>query len=140
MHGESSNSEQAAVDYAADLAGFFGAGAVPRFDLILLGMGSDGHCASLFPNTRGLAESARWVVVNEPGLQPFVPRITITLPVINSAANVLFMVAGADKTETVVRVLTGPKQPNDLPSQAVHSTDGTLTWLLDRAAAAGLPA
>lgn len=129
------NPEQAASDYQSELARIFGSGQVPAFDLILLGMGSDGHCASLFPGTAALAEKSRLVVRNEPGLEPFVPRVTLTLTVLNNARNVLFLVAGADKAETAVRVLEGPYAPTELPSQSVRPTGGTLTWLMDRAAA-----
>ncbi len=108
----------------------------PRFDLILLGMGPDGHTASLFPGKPSLQEKARLIVVSEPGLPPFVPRLTFTYPVLNSAANVLFLVTGADKAGTLSRMLTGPLDGESLPSQQVAPTDGTLAWLVDRAAMA----
>jgi 6-phosphogluconolactonase len=135
---ELSSAEDAAAAYASDLSSYFGAGVLPRFDLILLGMGSDGHCASLFPGMPALREEARWAVASEPGLQPFVPRVTLTFPVLNNAANVMFLVAGPDKSDTVRRVIEGPSVPDELPSQSVRPTEGTLTWLLDRDAAAGL--
>jgi len=130
--------EQAAEQYTQTLADTFGASTLPRFDLILLGMGSDGHTASLFPHSAALNEASRWVVRNEPGLQPFVPRVTLTFPVINNAANVLFLVAGKDKTEMAAKVLQGPPAPHEMPSQSVQPQNGTLTWLLDRDAARGL--
>ena len=111
------------------------AGQPPRFDLILLGMGPDGHCASLFPHKPALHETERLIVASEPGLKPFVERLTSTYSVLNNAANVLFLVAGEDKAETLVRVLQGPDDFDTLPSQAVHPNNGTLTWLIDRAAA-----
>ncbi len=132
---EQTDPEQAAADYAAELAEFFGSASIPRFDLILLGMGSDGHCASLFPGSAALEERSKWVVQNEPGLKPFVPRVTLTFPIINNAANVLFLVAGDDKATTAAEVLQGPVDSHRLPSQSVRPTNGTLTWLMDRAAA-----
>src|SRR5207248_3321496 len=116
---EQPDNATAALSYEEELRRFFAASELPRFDLVLLGMGPDGHCASLFPHKPALADTARWVVATEPGLEPFVPRITMTLPVLNNAANVMFLVVGADKAETVTRVLTGPKRPDDLPSQSV---------------------
>lgn len=138
IHADQPDPEMAAEQYAQEIAQHFGATTLPRFDLVLLGMGSDGHTASLFPNTTALTEADRWVVRNEPGLQPFVPRVTLTFPVINNAANILFLVAGKDKAETAARVLTGPSAPHQLPSQSVQPGDGSLTWLFDRDAAHGL--
>ena len=132
--------EEAALQYEQTLREQFRleAGTLPRFDLILLGMGPDGHCASLFPHKPALQEEERLVVVTEPGLKPFVPRLTFTLPVLNHAAHVLFLVAGEDKAETLARVLTGPRNPEVLPSQSVLPTEGTVTWLVDREAASRL--
>lgn len=129
--------EAGAAQYEAHLRGFFGLaeGAFPRFDLILLGMGPDGHCASLFPQKPALRERERLVVLTEPGLQPFVPRLTLTFPALNAAAHILFLVAGADKAETLARVLHGPPDPENLPAQSVAPTNGELLWLLDQEAA-----
>ena len=129
--------EEAATRYEETLRKEFGIkeSEIPRFDLILLGMGSDGHTASLFPHKDSLKETARFVVVAEPGLEPFVPRLTLTLPVLNNAVEVLFLVAGEDKAATVKRVFDGKVLPKELPSQTVKPTQGTLTWLLDKAAA-----
>jgi 6-phosphogluconolactonase len=112
-------------------------GGVPTFDLILLGMGPDGHTASLFPGTAALREEARLVAAN------FVPRLnahrlTFTPPLINAAANVMFMVAGSGKAETLRAVLEGEHQPDGLPAQIVSPANGRLTWLVDRAAASQL--
>ena len=107
---------------------------LPRFDLILLGMGSDGHTASLFPGTAVVHESQRLVAA------PWVEklntfRITLTPPVLCNAAHVVFAAGGADKAEALQSVLYGPYQPDLYPSQVVKPTHGTLLWLVDKAAA-----
>jgi 6-phosphogluconolactonase len=137
MPGERPDPDEAAREYEAQLHSFFGLaeGALPRFDLILLGLGPDGHCASLFPHKPALQERKRLVVASEPGLEPFVTRLTLTLPVLNHAAQLLFLVAGANKAETLVRVLNGPRDPETLPAQAIAPANGTLSWLVDREAA-----
>ena len=122
--------EEARNLYETDLRSFFST-PYPRFDLILLGMGEDGHCASLFPGKAALQETSSWVTVSEPGLKPFVPRITVTYPVLNHARNLLFMVAGADKAEALQKVMEGPFDPDNLPSQKVSPIDGSHTWLID---------
>ena len=130
----------AARQYAEDLLHFFKLqpGQIPRFDLILLGMGPDGHTASLFPHKPALHEQTRLAVVTEPGLKPFVPRITLTYPVLNNAAHVLFLVDKADKADKVAAILEGAADFDSLPAQAVQPTNGELTWFLDKAAAANL--
>lgn len=132
--------EEAAQRYEADLREGFAlaAGELPGFDLILLGMGPDGHCASLFPHKPSLHVTDRLVVASEPGLAPFVPRITLTLSVLNAAANVFFMVEGTAKAERVAQILQGPPAPDDLPSQSVQPANGELLWLLDKGAASRL--
>jgi len=107
---------------------------LPRFDLILLGMGSDGHTASIFPGTRSIRGTSRWVST------PWVPRLakrrmTLTLPVLNAAHRVLFLVAGAEKAETLRDVLERPLDP-PLPAQLVIVPEGKRTFLVDEAAAA----
>ncbi len=129
--------EDAAKDYAQTLMSFFGAG-IPQFDLVLLGMGDDGHTASLFPHTAALDETQEWVVANHVP-QKDVWRITLTLPVINAARQVMFLVAGAPKAKRLREVLYGPRQPLDLPAQSVQPTNGNLLWLVDAAAASALP-
>ena len=114
-----------------------GPGVLPRFDLILLGMGPDGHTASLFPGSESLSEVSRRVVTTPPGMAPYVPRITLTMPVLNNAANVIFLAAGQDKAEMAARVL-GPSSSEPFPAQRVQPAEGSLTWLLDRAAAGSL--
>lgn len=114
-------------------------GQQPRFDLVLLGMGPDGHTASLFPHTAALHAHDRIVVANPvPKLNTF--RITLTAPAINNATAVVLLVAGADKADALAQVLTGPRDPETYPSQLIAPTNGTLTWLVDQAAAAELPA
>lgn len=113
-----------------------GDGGIPRFDLILLGMGADGHTASLFPGTSALAENRRLAVAN------FVPqlgadRVTFTFPVINAAQRVLFLASGADKSAMLAEVLAGPR--SRYPAQNVYP-HGVLEWYVDRAAAAALAA
>ncbi len=130
----------AAQQYAEDLQRFFKLqpGQLPRFDLILLGMGPDGHTASLFPHKPALHEQHRLAVATEPGMQPYVTRVTLTYPVLNNAANVLFLVDKADKADKVAAILEGQADFDALPAQAVQPTNGTLTWFLDQAAAANL--
>ena len=133
--------QQAAEAYEATLRTFFGAtaGAVPRFDLILLGMGPDGHTASLFPGTAAVRETAHLVVA--PWVEKFQTyRITMTPPVLCNATHVIFAVGGADKAATLRQVLSGDYQPELYPAQTVKPTQGTLLWLVDTAAARLLPA
>ncbi len=127
--------EESAAAYEDELRRAFGlaAGEIPRFDLVLLGLGADGHTASLFPGTAALAERERLAVAN------WVPklgahRITLTYPVLNRAACVIFLVAGADKAAALDRVLHTEPDPELLPAQGVQPTDGELIWWVDRAA------
>jgi 6-phosphogluconolactonase len=121
--------------YEQELRSFFDAAtAWPRFDLVLLGMGDDGHTASLFPGTPAISEQHAWVMANRvEKLKTF--RITLTAPAINHAAHTLFMVTGAGKAERLAEVLYGPRDPDRLPAQLIQPVDGSLTWLVDRAAA-----
>jgi len=128
---------QAAAAYEAALQSFFclPAGSFPRFDLILLGMGPDGHTASLFPGTTALEETQHLVVAN--WVEKFSTfRITFTYPVLNSAATVAFLVSGSDKAETINKVFKDPAA--NLPCQKVQPSDGNVIWLLDKEAAEGL--
>ena len=112
----------------------------PRLDLALLGLGPDGHTASLFPGKPAVAEDHRFVVgVPEPGMEPRVARVTMTLPLLNTAREVVFLIAGADKAEAVARAFADPPDESR-PAAHVRPGAGTLTLVLDRAAAAGLPA
>jgi 6-phosphogluconolactonase len=124
----------AADDYEGQLRDQFGDG-VPALDLVLLGMGPDGHVASLFPGQPALAESRRRVVgVEEAGVEPFVPRVTLTLPVLNAAAEVLFLISGAQKAEAVARAFGEAPDP-DTPASLVSPESASLTVLLDPPAA-----
>lgn len=140
MHGED-DPEEAARAYELELraiAARSGANIVgiPVLDVVLLGIGTNGHTASLFPHTRALHENDRMVVAVE---APEVGwRITMTAPAINSARHVCFMVAGEEKAAVVARVLQGPPDFENLPAQLIAPRPGTLRWLLDEAAAARL--
>lgn len=139
IHTEMPDASAAADLYEQELRDDFqlSAGQFPRFDLIFLGMGPDGHTASLFPHTGALAVADRLVVANHiPKLNT--DRITFTAPVINAAANVAFLIAGADKAPALAAVLEGPPNPDEYPSQRIAPTSGHLYWLVDRAAAARL--
>src|SRR5262249_37401946 len=130
------DADQAATQYEAELRGFFnlGSGQMPRFDLVLLGTGPEGHTASLFPGTRALAEHERVVVADWLG-KFLTPRITVTAPVRNSAAVVAFLVSGAEKAQVLKAIFEGPYEPEQLPAQLISPLDGRLVWLLDQAAA-----
>lgn len=110
----------------------------PAFDLVLLGMGDDGHTASLFPHTEAIHELGRLVVANHVP-QKDTWRITLTSPVINAGAEVAFLIEGSAKTDVLAEVMTGPRDPERLPSQLVRPFNGKLRLLLDEAAAAKLP-
>jgi len=133
--GEEPNAGRAAELYETTLRTRFGVTqGVPRFDLVLLGMGSDGHTASLFPGTEALQEERRLVVANWVG-KLFTERITMTPSVLNEAELVIFLIAGADKALPLKGVLEGPYEPQQLPAQMVRPHHGRLVYLLDRAAA-----
>ena len=128
--------EDGARDYAGQLDEVFGHGFLPEFDLLLLGLGPDAHVASLFPGNPELGEQTKTVVgVETPGMAPLVARISLTLPVINAATQVVFLVAGADKAEAVARAFGGIRPGPDAPASLVRPEPGELTVLLDPAAA-----
>jgi 6-phosphogluconolactonase len=133
--------EVAAAHYESELRNSFrleGAES-PRFDLVALGMGGDGHTASLFPHTEAIHEMSRLVAANHvPQKDSW--RITLTWPVINHASSVFFLISGADKAAILNEVLTGSRDPERLPSQLIWPSSGILTLILDKAAAALLPA
>jgi 6-phosphogluconolactonase len=109
---------------------------LPVFDLVLLGLGADGHTASLFPHSPALEEVERLAVATE--APDGSPRVTVTFPVIGAARRVWFLVSGADKAGMVAEVLEGLRVPKAVPAQAVTPVKGSLTWLLDEAAASEL--
>ena len=128
--------DDAAQLYAQELAHVVSpaTGQFPHLDLVFLGMGSDGHTASLFPGSPALGERAKWVCAN------FVDklhanRVTLTYLVLNTAREVIFLVSGSEKAETLHRVLEGPHEPERLPSQGVRPAEGRLRWYVDAAAA-----
>jgi 6-phosphogluconolactonase len=143
IHGEDDPAAAAAA-YERELRTTFATPTGPprttpgaRFDLVLLGMGPDGHTASLFPSTAAVHETVRWVVAHRVDAVSMW-RVTLTPVVLNAAAAVVFLVAGRDKAATLRRVLEGPRQPDLLPSQAIVPSHGRLRWLVDAAAASEL--
>ena len=139
VQAENPDAGAAAQAYEQILRKFFAleVGQVPAFDLILLGMGPDGHTASLFPGTEGLKEKSKLVVANWVEKLK-TSRITLTLPVLNAARCVAFLVSGTDKATVLKSVLEGNSSGEQYPAKMVRPTQGKLIWLLDRAAASGL--
>ena len=130
---------QAALIYEQDLQTLFRSTSFPAFDLICLGMGDNGHTASLFPGTAALREHMRWIVPQYVEVMA-TWRVTFTAPLINAARNIAFLVEGAGKADMLWRVLNGPFDPDVLPAQMIQPVDGQLHWLLDAAAAAKVKA
>jgi 6-phosphogluconolactonase len=141
VRGELADAVAAAEAYAADLRAVFTgrtAGAWPVFDVVLLGIGADGHTASLFPGTAALGERARIAVAVEAPAAPRA-RVTLTFPVLNAARAVVVLAAGADKAAAIDRAFAPTGSVADCPVRGVRPEQGTLTWLLDAAAAASIP-
>ncbi len=136
---ENPDAAAAADAYEQTLRKFFALapGEFPRFDLILLGMGPDGHTASLFPETAALREKSRLVVANRVEKLKTI-RITLTLPVLNTARCVAFLVSGIDKAGALHEVLEGNGPAEKYPAKLVRPAEGKLIWFVDRAAASGL--
>ena len=136
MKAEAEDLNAAAAAYEGVLRASFGA--FPRFDLVLLGMGSDGHTASLFPRSPVLEEQSRWVVpvLDAPKAPP--RRLTVTLPVLNAGHQVLFMVAGRQKAPALREVLEGTAPPEQYPAKCIQPGPERLFWLVDEAAGAEL--
>jgi 6-phosphogluconolactonase len=135
IKGEYPDTNQAAREYEQAIRSHFQllGEKFPRFDLVLLGMGSEGHTASLFPGTKALHEKERIAVSNWVG-KLLSDRITLTAPAINHAAHVIFMVTGADKAPALTAVLERVYEPDQLPAQLIQPANGTLLWLVDTAA------
>lgn len=135
VRGEEPDAARAAALYEDELRAFFRG--APRFDLVLLGLGADAHTASLFPGTAVVREHERWVAA------PWVEklgafRITLTPAVFDRAATVIFLVQGEEKAGALRAVLSGNRDPDGVPAQAVRPRDGEILWLVDRRAASGL--
>jgi 6-phosphogluconolactonase len=135
MATDANDPESAARLYEDELKAFYGAErldpARPLFDMVLMGLGVDGHIASLFPNSPALNETQRWALgIAKAGMEPFVPRVTLTFPALASTREMLFLVDGSRKRDILQRVFAG----EDLPGSRAYS-DGELVWLMDRAAA-----
>ena len=132
IKGEDKDTERAALEYEQTLRTSFkiAEGQFPRFDLVLMGMGSEGHTASLFPGAKALRETRRIVVRTWVG-KLYTERVTLTAPAINNAARILFMITGADKALALKGVLEGPYEPDQLPAQMIRPANGKLLWLVD---------
>ena len=131
---DTADPDEAARRYESELQSFHGAArlepARPLFDVVLMGVGPDGHTASLFPDYPAIEETGRWVVgVRQAHVEPFVSRVTLTLPALNSCREMLFEVPGSEKRAILTRVLDG----ENLPANRAHSTGETI-WLVDTAA------
>src|ERR1700681_3587540 len=139
MKGEYPDAEQAAKEYEQDLRTHFhlNDAELPRLDLVLAGMGDEGHPLSLFPGTKALHPQGRTVVRNWVG-KLYTDRITMTAPLANNAEMILFMVAGKEKALALKGVLEGPYEPEQLPAQLLQPTNGKLLWLVDQAAGSTL--
>jgi len=136
METEIKDANKIAEDYENAAKKFFtiNDNEFPKFDLIFLGMGDDGHTASLFPYTKAVKESKRIAVANAVE-KLAVTRLTLTFPVINNASNVIFLIKGADKAESLREVLQGEFQPEKYPAQSVKLNDGNIFWLIEKQAA-----
>jgi len=135
ISGENDDPTAAAAEYGQILSGFFQLkpGEFPRFDLVLLGMGSDGHTASIFPGTDATRENDRMVVANWVE-KLSANRITMTVPVFNNSARVMFLVAGESKAPAVKAVVEGARAPDRFPAQLIQPHDGYVLWLVDQKA------
>ena len=135
IKGEHPDTEQAALEYEKALREYFKLkdGEYPRFDLLLAGMGNEGHTLSLFPGTKALHTDKRLVARNWIG-KLYTDRITLTAPTASNSAEIMFMVTGADKAPALKAVLEGPFEPEQLPAQLLQPKNGKLLWLVDAAA------
>ena len=126
--------DAAAEDYVSKIRKLYPGDGVPQFDLLLLGMGPDGHTCSLFPGHPGLEENSKLIISITDSPKPPPCRITMTYPVLNNAANVMVVTAGGSKAEAVKKCLK-PENGEPLPAGRVKPSKGKLTWYLDEAAA-----
>lgn len=132
-----SAADAAAREYEATLRGYF-ADESPHFDLVLLGLGADGHTASLFPASPALHERTRWVVAVTAAAEPPL-RLTLTFPALTQSAHTYFLVTGSDKARALQHVLADTADPDTFPAAGIRRRDGTVIWWVDREAAAHLP-
>jgi 6-phosphogluconolactonase len=129
-HTESGSPEEVAANYDETIKDFFAGDIVPRFDLILLGLGEDGHTASLFPDSPALSETRRFAVSNwVEKLNAW--RLTFTFPLINAAANIIFLVSGEKKADVLKKVLNRSDDSEESPASRIHPETGKLVWLVD---------
>lgn len=131
--------QEAADDYERTLRAYFSTRGMsePRFDLVLLGMGAEGHIASLFPRTPVLQERSRWVVATY--VEPkHTWRISLTPVALNAASKIIFLVIGEEKAQALKQALSEPKRPDDFPAQVINPPQGQVLWIVDKAAAAVL--
>ncbi|HEX9133157.1 MAG TPA: 6-phosphogluconolactonase, partial [Ktedonobacteraceae bacterium] len=139
MPADQPGRDAASQAYSTEMQRTFGTHGIPGFDLIQLGMGPEGHTASLFPHQASLHEKQRLVMpVSVPKPPP--DRLTFTPPLLNAARNILFLVTGSDKAAALQAVLEGEYQPEEYPAQIVHPPNGEVVWMLDTAVAARLDA
>ena len=137
MPADKPDRDAASQEYTQEMQRVFGTDGIPSFDLLQLGMGPEGHTASLFPHQASLHEQQRLVMpVNVPKPPP--PRLTFTPPLLNAARHVLFLVTGSEKADALQAVLEGSYQPEEYPAQIVRPPHGEVTWMLDTAAAGKL--
>jgi 6-phosphogluconolactonase len=138
IHGEGPDHVKSAADYSRELLG--AVGTPPVLDYVMLGMGPDGHTASLFPGSPALDDTDHWVVanaVNSPLTKGPTTRITLTAKALNAGRNIRFLVGGADKADSLAAVLRGPRDVHTYPSQLISDK---AVWFVDQAAAAKVPA
>jgi len=133
IRGEESP-DRAASEYEKDMLGFFGTSGFPVFDLIILGMGEDGHTASLFPGSESIKEKTR-LAMPVYMMKPKFNRVTLTLPVLNNALHIVFLVAGKSKAHIVKSVLVGDKESKQFPASLINLPNDNIQWLIDREAA-----
>ena len=135
MPADQPDRDAASQEYAIEMQRAFGTHGIPAFDLIQLGMGPEGHTASLFPHQASLHENQRLVMpVSVPKPPP--DRLTFTPPLLNAARNILFLVTGSDKADALQAVLEGTYQPEEYPAQIVRPPNGEVVWMLDKAISA----